>query len=59
MWTEADEGILVRKASRTSARGMLVPDDTPPERREEIAAELERRVDDHREQVEDELLEDG
>jgi len=36
-----------------------VPDDTPSEKREEIAEELERRIHDHRESIEEELLEEG
>lgn len=56
MWQSGEEGIVVRKANRASARGMLVPDDTPPETREAVAEELERRVHDHREDIEDDLL---
>jgi AbrB family looped-hinge helix DNA binding protein len=60
IWQSSEEGIVVRKANRSSARGMLVPDDTPPEKREEVAQELERRVEDHREDIEQNLLdEDG
>lgn len=58
VWQTGDDGIVVRKANRASARGMLVPDDTPAEKREEIAEELERRVHDHRESIEEELLEE-
>lgn len=59
VWNTAEEGIVIRKANRSSARGMLIPDDTPPEKREEVAEELERRVRDHRETIEDELLDDS
>lgn len=59
VWRDRDDGILVRKATRTSARGMLVPDDTPAETREEIAVELEARLQDHREERESRLLEDA
>lgn len=52
VWRTGDEGIVVRKANRASAREMLVPDDIPPEKREAIAAELERRVRNHRECIE-------
>ena len=48
VWKIAEEGIVIRKANRSSARGMLIPDDTPPEKREEVAEELEHRVRDHR-----------
>lgn len=58
VWQTGDDGIVVRKANRSSARGMLVPDDTPPEKREEVAEELERRVRDHREGIETELLDE-
>jgi AbrB family looped-hinge helix DNA binding protein len=56
VWQSRDEGIVVRKANRSSARGMLVPDDTSPEKREEVAEELERRVEEHREDIERNLL---
>lgn len=56
IWQSSEEGIVVRKANSASARGMLVPDDTPPEKREEVAQELERRVHEHREEIEDDLL---
>lgn len=58
VWQTADAGIVVRKANRASARGMLVPDDTPPEKRAEIAEEFERRVRDHRQRIEEDLLEE-
>lgn len=58
VWRTGDDGIVVRKANRASARGMLVPDDTPAEKREEIAQELERRVNEHREGIEEDLLEE-
>jgi AbrB family looped-hinge helix DNA binding protein len=56
IWQSSEEGIVVRKANRSSARGMLVPDETSPEKREEVAQELERRVHEHREDIEDDLL---
>lgn len=48
IWKDTDEGILVTPRTRTGGRGLLVPDDTPEETREEIAAELERRLRDRR-----------
>jgi len=48
VWLDTDEGILVKKRTRTGGRGMLVPDDTPDETREEIAEELRQRVRDRR-----------
>ena len=44
VWADTKEGIVVKKRTRTSGRGMLVPDDTSEGKREEIAEELERRV---------------
>lgn len=48
IWIDTDEGIVVKKRTRTSGRGMLVPEDTPEEKREEIAEELGNRVRDRR-----------
>ena len=48
IWMDTDEGIVVKKRTRTSGRGMLVPDDTPEEKREEIAEALSDRVRDRR-----------
>lgn len=48
VWVDTDEGIIVKKRTRTSGRGMLVPDETSEEKREEIAEELEQRVRDRR-----------
>jgi AbrB family looped-hinge helix DNA binding protein len=59
VWSDSDEGIIVRKANRESARGMLIPDDTSPEKREEVAQELERRLREQRAELEEELLEDA
>lgn len=58
IWQSGEEGIVVRKANRSSARGMLVPDDTPSEKREEVAQELERRVREHRAVIETDLLDE-
>jgi AbrB family looped-hinge helix DNA binding protein len=59
VWQNSEEGIVVRKANRGSARGMLVPEDTPPEKRAAVADELEARLRDHREEYENRLLEGG
>jgi AbrB family looped-hinge helix DNA binding protein len=48
VWMDTDEGIVVKKRTRTGGRGMLVPDDTPDKKREEIAEELSRRIRDRR-----------
>ncbi|MFB6171069.1 MAG: AbrB/MazE/SpoVT family DNA-binding domain-containing protein [Haloarculaceae archaeon] len=58
VWLKDEDGIKVRKANRGSARGMLVPEDTSSEKREEIAQELEKRIHDHRSEIEDRLTED-
>ena len=44
VWIDTDEGIVVKKRTRTGGRGMLVPEGTPEEKRNEIAEELEQRV---------------
>jgi len=49
VWMDTNEGIVVKKRTRTGGRGMLVPDDTSEEKREEIAEELGQRVRDRRE----------
>lgn len=48
VWIDTDEGIVVKKRTRTAGRGMLVPDDVSEEKRAEIAAELADRVRDRR-----------
>lgn len=48
LWKEAEEGIVVKKRTRTAGRGMLVPDDISDEKREEVAAELGQRVRERR-----------
>lgn len=50
IWMDTDDGIVVKKRTRTSGRGLLVPDDLPEEKREEVAEELEERVRDRRDQ---------
>lgn len=48
VWMDTDEGIVVKKRTRTSGRGMLLPDDTSEEEREAVAEELEQRVRERR-----------
>ena len=48
VWVDTDEGIVVKKRTRSGGRGMLVPDDTSDKKREEIAEELGQRVRDRR-----------
>lgn len=58
VWRDNDDGILVRKGTRSSARGMLVPDDTPAETRENIGEKLDERIHDLRERRESRLLDE-
>ena len=44
VWVDTDDGIVVKKRTQGSGRGMLVPDDTSQETRDEIAAELATRL---------------
>jgi AbrB family looped-hinge helix DNA binding protein len=48
VWMDTDEGIVVKKRTRTSGRGLLLPDDTSAEEREAVAEELEQRVRERR-----------
>jgi len=48
IWMDTDEGIVVKKRTRTGGRGMLVPDDTSREEREAVAEELAERVRERR-----------
>jgi AbrB family looped-hinge helix DNA binding protein len=48
VWVDTDDGIVVKKRTHTAGRGMLIPDDTSDEKREEIAEELGQRVRDRR-----------
>lgn len=49
VWVDTDDGIVLRKRTRTSGRGLLVPDDASDEQREAVAAELGRRLRERRE----------
>lgn len=44
LWQLTEEGIRVRKATRSAGRGMLVDEDVPEDRREEMAEELEAEI---------------
>lgn len=48
VWIDTEDGIVVKKRTRTGGRGMLVPDDLSEEKREEVAAELSQRIRDRR-----------
>lgn len=48
VWVDTDDGIVVKKRTRTDARGLLVPDDTSAEQRAAVANELTERLRDRR-----------
>lgn len=48
VWRGDEDGITVRKATRSAGRGMLVDDDVSEETREEMAAELEAVIRERR-----------
>ncbi len=48
IWTDTDEGIVVKKRTHTDGRGLLVPEETTAETRTAIAEELRRRVRERR-----------
>lgn len=48
LWMDTDDGIIVKKRTQTSGRGMLVPDDLPEDEREDVAEGLQERVRDRR-----------
>lgn len=43
-WEADENGITVRKATKSAGRGMLVDDDVPQSDREDMAAELEAEI---------------
>ncbi|MBB6644734.1 AbrB/MazE/SpoVT family DNA-binding domain-containing protein [Halobellus ruber] len=44
IWKDTDDGIVVKKRTRTGGRGMLVPEEATDAEREDVAAELEERL---------------
>ena len=44
VWVDTDDGIVMKKRTQGSGRGMLVPDDTSQETREAVAEELATRL---------------
>ncbi|WP_049937829.1 AbrB/MazE/SpoVT family DNA-binding domain-containing protein [Haloplanus natans] len=48
LWQKAEDGIRVRKATQSAGRGMLVDDDVPDEKREEMAEEMEAEIRERR-----------
>lgn len=55
VWMETEDGIIVKKRTRTGGRGLLVPDDIPDEKRTEVAEELSDRLRDRRERKYEEI----
>lgn len=55
VWLDTDEGIVVKKRTQSSGRGLLIPDDTSEQKRDEIADELSQRLRERR----DRNYEDG
>jgi AbrB family looped-hinge helix DNA binding protein len=43
-WEKAEDGIRVRKTTRSTGRGMLVDEDVSTEKREEMAEEMEAEI---------------
>ena len=50
LWVDTDDGIVVKKRTQGSGRGLLVPEDTPQETREDVSAELVTRVRNRRDE---------
>ena len=44
VWIDTDEGIVVKKRTRTDARGLLAPEDTSDEKRNKMADTLSQRL---------------
>jgi AbrB family looped-hinge helix DNA binding protein len=43
-WETTEDGIVVKKATRSAGRGMLVDDDVSAEKREEMAEAMEAEI---------------
>ena len=48
VWIDTDEGIVVKKRTRTAGRGLLLPDDASEDTREAVAEELGERLRERR-----------
>jgi AbrB family looped-hinge helix DNA binding protein len=53
IWLDTEDGIVVRKHTRSAGRGLLVPDGTAEETRESISEELAKRLRARRDEVYD------
>lgn len=51
IWMDTEEGLILKKRTQTAGRGLLVPDDTPKEKREAIAEELGQRLQNRRDRM--------
>lgn len=49
LWQKTEDGITVRKTTRSAGRGMLVDNDVPAKKREEMAEEMEADIRANRE----------
>jgi AbrB family looped-hinge helix DNA binding protein len=47
-WKKTEDGIQIRKATQSAGRGMLVNDDIPEAKREEMAEEMEADIREQR-----------
>lgn len=48
VWEKTEQGITVRKATRSAGRGMLVDGDISDEKREEMAEKMEAEIHEKR-----------
>lgn len=48
-WVETEDGVVLRKVANEGGRGMLVDDDVPREKREEVARALSDEIRELRE----------
>ena len=47
-WEKTEDGIQIRKVTQSAGRGMLVDDDLPEQKREEMAEEMEAEIREQR-----------
>lgn len=55
VWFDTEDGIVVKKRTRTEARGMLLADTASADQRAEVAEELRSRLEGRRERNYDEV----
>lgn len=44
IWERDEDGIRIRRRTKSAGRGMLVDDDVPEQKREEMAEEMESEI---------------